>query len=139
MRANLLIKLEQASSSHFSDAEAQLVEAQLAQIQALGATLGAHTLFLFAPERMQVMSREETPVRAAGVVMAVARKTGAGFLDLTPMLVEHADPESLYLTWIGTWRPEAYRLAAQLVAQKLAALAWVGEVPGREQPAGGAH
>ena len=72
-------------------------------------------------------------------VTAVAQETGAGFLDLTPMLVEHADPASLYLAWIGTWRPETYQLAAQLVAQKLAALGWIGEVPRHEQTAGGAH
>lgn len=129
MRANLLSELEQASSAHFSDAEAQLAKAQLAEIQAVGAMQGARTLFLFAPEKMQVLSREKAPVRAAGVVMAVAQETGAGFLDLTPMLVEHADPASLYLAWIGTWRPETYRLAAQLVAQKLAALGWIGEAP----------
>ncbi len=130
MRTNLLSGLEQASSAHFSDADAQFVKTQFAEIEAVGAALGASTLFLFAPEKMQVLPGEKVPVRAAGVVMAVARETGAGFLDLTAMLVEHPDPESLFLTWIGTWRPETYRLAAALVAEKLVALGWIGEVPG---------
>ena len=58
---------------------------------------------------------------------AVAEKTGAGFLDLTAPLVEHEDAERLYLTWIGTWRPEAYRLAADVVARKIIALGWIDD------------
>ena len=127
MRANLLADLEQASSTHFSDEQARLTRELLAKMAAVGEEVGARTLFVFAPEKMQVLPRLEPPLRAAGVVAAVAETTGSAFLDLTPRMVEHEEVERLFLNSVGTWRPETYRLAADAIAKEIIALGWIVE------------
>ena len=82
-------------------------------------------LFIFIPERMQVLARPKEELRAAAFVAEAADETDSGFLDLTPLLAEQEDVRSLYLRWIGTWRPPTYRLAADAVTQKIVALGWI--------------
>jgi lysophospholipase L1-like esterase len=125
MRANLLATLEQASSSHFSDEDAERAQELLAGIHAVGSRVGAPTLFVFAPEKMQVLARPQVPLRAASVVAAVAEETGAAFLDLTSVLAEQEDLERLYLNTVGTWKRPAYQLAAESVTRKIIALGWI--------------
>ena len=124
MQLNLLSELEQASSSHFSDAQARQVQELLTQIQAVGEGAGAHTLFLFAPEKMQVIGRQQPPLRAAMLVEAVAEQTGSGFLDLTPLLLAE-NVDRLYLQTVGTWKAPAYRLAAKAVTNHIVEHGWI--------------
>ncbi len=127
IRANLIAALEQASSTHFSDEQARRSRDLLVEFHAAAERVGARTLFVFVPERIQVLTRPQEELRAAGLVAAAADATGSGFLDLTPILTKQEDVESLYLTWIGTWRPRTYRLAAEAVTQKILALGWLDE------------
>ena len=124
MQLNLLSDLEQSSSSHFSDIQALQVQELLTQIHAVAEGVGAHTLFLFVPEKMQVIARQQPPLRAAELVGKVAEQTGSGFLDLTPfLLAENAD--RLYLSTVGTWKAPAYRLAAEVVTNYIVEDGWV--------------
>jgi hypothetical protein len=127
MHAGLLSNLERASSSHFSDEQAARARAVLIEMHTVGDRLGARTLFVFAPEKMQVYARLEPPLRAAAVVADVAQTTGSWFLDLTALLLAHEDVERLYLTTVGTWRSEGYQLAADAVTNEIIALGWIHE------------
>jgi len=124
MQLNLLSTIEQASSNHFSNAQALQVQELLAQIQNVGEGVEAHTLFLFAPEKMQVMARQRPPLRAATVVEAVAEQTDSGFLDLTPFLLAE-DADRLYVRTVGTWKAPAFRLAAEAVTNHIVERGWI--------------
>jgi hypothetical protein len=124
MKLNLLSGLEQASSSHFNDVQARQVQELLTRIQAAGEGVGAHTLFMFAPEKMQVMARQQPPLRAATLVESVAGQTGSGFIDLTPLLLTE-DVDRLYVRTVGTWKAPAYRLAAEAVTKHIVERGWI--------------
>jgi hypothetical protein len=130
LRANLVADLERASSTYFSDEQARRARDLLVEFHAAAEAVGARMLFVFIPERMQVLARPKEQLRAAGVVAAAADEAGSGFLDLTPMLTKQEGVESPYLHWIGTWRPRTYHLAAEAVTQKIRALGWLGEATG---------
>jgi hypothetical protein len=124
MRANLMPDLERASSSHFDEEQAQRAHELLVEFGSVARELGAPLLIVFVPERMQVIGRPTEPLPAAGVVARAADAAGASFLDLTPVLLEEEDLDSLYLVWVGTWRPKTYQLAADAIASKIVELGW---------------
>ena len=101
MRIDVLGDLERASSSHFSEDEVRRTRQLLAEIHAIAARLGARMLFVFVPERMQLLARPTEPLRAAEAAREAARETGAAFVDLTPILV--SDVQRLYWFEIGVW------------------------------------
>ena len=125
MRIDVLGDLERASSSHFSEDEVRRTRQLLAEIHAIAARLGARTLFVFVPERMQLLARPTEPLRAAEVVREAARETGAAFVDLTPILV--SDVQRLYWFEIGVWNEAGHRLVAEVLAQEIGALGWIDE------------
>jgi hypothetical protein len=125
LQANLIADLENASSTHFSDEQARRARDLLVAFHSVAETVGAPMLFVFVPERMQVLAGPKEELRAAKVVADAARETGSAFLDLTPMLAQQENPKDLYLKWIGTWRPPTYRLAADTVAKMILDLGWV--------------
>ena len=127
IRANLIADLEKASSTHFNEEQARRARELLLEFKAVAESVGARTLFIFAPERMQVLARPKEELRAAQVVAQAADESGSDFLDFTPMLAGQEDVHSLYLKWIGTWRPSTYRLAAETVAQKINELGWLAD------------
>lgn len=128
MKWGLLSDLEQASSDHFTDRQARLVQDLLVQIQAVAEDAGAYTLFVFAPEKMQVIARQQPPLRAATLVEAVAEQTRSGFLDLTPFLLA-GDVDRLYASTVGTWKAPAYRLAAEAVTNHIVEHGWFDAAP----------
>jgi hypothetical protein len=128
MKWGLLSDLEQASSDHFTDHQARLVQDLLIRIQAVAEDAGAYTLFVFAPEKMQVIARRQPPLRAATLVEAVAGQTRSGFLDLTPFLLA-GDVDRLYASTVGTWKAPAYRLAAEAVTNHIVEHGWLDAAP----------
>lgn len=128
MRADLLADLERASGTYFSAEQASRVRDLLAQIHAESSRLGARTLFVFAPEKMQVLPRPHERLRAAELVAGVAEQTGAAFVDLTPHLVAEPDLGRFYLPTVGTWRAPAYALTAAVLDQAIAQLGWIDEL-----------
>jgi len=125
LQANLIGDLENASSNHFSDEQAQRAHELLIEFSNVAQGVGAPTLFVFVPERMQVLARPTEELRAARVVASAADQASSSFLDLTPTLVKQEDLKSLYLHWIGTWTPGTYQLAADAVTQKIVELRWL--------------
>jgi hypothetical protein len=140
MRVGVLGRMERASSSNFSEAEARRARELLAEIHALSARLGAPMLLAFVPERMQVMAETGTPVPAAKVVREAALEVGAGFVDLTPALVAKAEGPPLYRFEVGVWTEAGHSLAAEVLAKEIEALGWIDEArlaPGVASPSAG--
>lgn len=125
LQANLIADLENASSTHFSDEQARRAHDLLVEFHSVAKTVGAPMLFVFVPERMQVLAGPKEELRAAKVVAQAAHETGSEFLDLTGMLLQQENPKELYLKWIGTWKPPTYGLAASTVAKTILGLGWV--------------
>ena len=127
MQANLLAILEQASSTHYTNEQATRVQDLLAEVQAAGTRVGAQVLFVFAPEKMQVLSRPRERLRGAAFVERVATQVGAAFVDFTPRLLAEQDLDRIYLPTIGTWRAPGYQLAAEVLSDKLSELGWIDQ------------
>jgi len=139
MRAGLLADIEQASGTHFTPDAADLAQSLLADIQRVAARAGARTLFVFVPEKMQVLAAGEKPLRAARLVEAAANSTGAAFLDLTPRLRDPSISNRVYYDTVGTWRPHGYEIAAAAVYDALEGLGWIDEALAAAEPAAGAR
>jgi len=90
MRLGLLARVERASGTYFGPEQAERSQQLLAEIERVATGAGARTLFLFVPEKMQVLGGDAKPLRAARLVEQVARNTGAGFVDLTNVLRDPA-------------------------------------------------
>ena len=74
MRAGVLGRLERVSSEYFTEEDARRATDFLVQIARTAGRLGAHTLFLFVPEKIQVFSGISHPLRATTVVKAAATR-----------------------------------------------------------------
>jgi hypothetical protein len=125
MGIGVLGDMERASSSHFSEEEGRRARELLAEVQAIGARLGARSMFVFAPERMQVVARPTTPLPAAEVVKEAAHEASAGFVDLTPLLVSNAEDPPLYRMEVGMWTEAGHRRVAEALAKEIDALGWI--------------
>ncbi len=125
MRAGLLAALEKPSSEHFTEAEAAVATELLVKIASVADGLGARTLFLFVPEKMQVLSGGEARVRAAGVVETAAAASSAPWVDLTSIFKKRDDRFDLFFGGDAHWTPLGNRVAAEVLAQRIVDLGLV--------------
>lgn len=119
MRLGLLSTLERSSSEFFSDDDAERATELLVEIERAAAALGASTLFVFVPSKLQVLGGRE-PLRAAEVVEEAARRAEAPWIDLTRVLARETGATDVYFVADGHWAPGGNRLVAGAIALGLA-------------------
>jgi lysophospholipase L1-like esterase len=132
MRAGVLGRLEQASSEYFTDEDARRATDLLVEISQTADRLGARSLFVFAPEKMQVFSDAEPPFRAATVVQQAATRAGVPWIDLTPALMQRATRSELHYKQDAHWTPAGNRVVAGVLADQIARLGLT--VPSSKNP-----
>lgn len=121
MRAGWLSSLESVSSEYFDCEQAKTARRLLAEVASISNRHGAHVVFLFAPEKMQVLAKPSTELRAARLVREVAESADAGFVDLTPGSVAQDDVESLFSKAEGWWTVAGHRMIASLLLDEIIA------------------
>ena len=122
MRTGLLASLERSSSKYFTEEDGARTKDLLIQIARVSEAIGAKTLFVFVPDKIQILSKPKDPLRAAFVVQAAARETNSPWVDLTPELVKRDDLDSLYFVQDAHWSPNGNKWVAQFLANKIDAL-----------------
>jgi len=119
MRANLLSSLESVSSNFFDDNEAETARQLLTEIAMLSKQAGASTVFMYAPEKMQVLAKPSEELRAARLVRDVSESVDAAFVDLTPASVAQGDVEMLFSKAEGYWTESGHQLIASLLFDEI--------------------
>ncbi len=119
MRANMLSPLESVSSNFFSGEEAETAKQLLTEVAALATQANANTLFVYAPEKMQVLAKPATELRAAELVREVAESVGAGYVDLTPASVARNNIEAQFSKAEGYWTVSGHQMIASQLFQEI--------------------
>jgi len=119
MRAGLLTELERSSSKYFTEADGERATDLLVKIANVAGQLGAKTLFVFVPDKPQILSRPIEPLRAATTVQAAAEITNAPWIDLTPELVKRIDNEDVYFAQDAHWTPKGHEWVAQVLTEQI--------------------
>jgi lysophospholipase L1-like esterase len=119
MRAGLLAKLERRSSQYFSEEDGRRARDLLIEIAQVAEQLDAETLFVFAPDKLQLLTKPKNTLRAATVVQAAASVAGAPWIDLTPELVERVDFDELYFVRDGHWTPKGNAWVAEVLTERI--------------------
>ena len=127
MRAGVLTDWERASSSYFTDEDSQLTEGLLTELGLVGNRLGASTVFLYTPEKMQVLDGAEEPLADAQVVASAADRSGAAYLDLTRVIGTDSEPSRFFLEEEGHWTAAGHELVASHLAKKIVSLGLLEE------------
>jgi lysophospholipase L1-like esterase len=122
MRAGILGKLEQPSSEYFTAEDARRAIDLLVEIAQTVDRLGAHSLFVFVPDKMQVLSQAEHPFRAATVVQEAATRATVPWIDLSPTLMQRATGFELWYKGEGHWTPAGNRKVAGTLSNQIAEL-----------------
>ena len=127
MRAGVLADWERASSSYFTDEDSQLTEDLLTELGLVANRLGASVVFLYAPEKMQVLAGVEELLADAQVVASAADRSGAAYLDLTHAIVTDLEPSRFFLKEEGHWTAAGNELIASHLAKEIVSLGLLEE------------
>jgi len=127
MRAGLLADWERASSSYFTAEDSQLTEGLLTELGLVANRLGASTVFLYTPEKMQVLAGFEQPLADAEVVARAADRSGAASLDLTHAIVMDPEPARFFFKEEGHWTAAGHELVASHLAKEFVTLGLLEE------------
>ncbi len=123
MRAGLSPQLERLSSGeYFTEDDGRRATDLLVEISRVAERLGAKTLFVFAPDKLQLLSRAMNPLRAATVVQVAALEAGVPWVDLTPELVRRGDFDEIYFVEDGHWTPKGHEQVAQVLTERISDL-----------------
>ena len=136
MRTGLLGDWEKASSSHFTAEESETTQSVLREISAAAGRMEAKTMFLFAPEKLQVLGGLAPPLRAARVIEEVAQTTDAAFVDLSYPWASENDVSRLFLEEGGHWTVEGNDFVASVLAHEIEDLGWLDKQPEQVVPDG---
>lgn len=119
-RAGILSFVEQALSEYFTTEDARRAIELLVGIANADKRLCAQSLFIFAPDKMQVLTYRTPSLRAANVVADAAHKAGVPWINLAKSMIEVTNKTELYYQEDAHWTPTGHGLAAQLIADKIA-------------------
>ena len=119
MRLGLHAWLTDASSEHYSDAQAAVTTTLLHRIVRTTYELNAQHLLVFVPEKTQVLAGGSKPLRAVEIMQNVARDTATPWLNLTPVLSHPEYRTRAYYVSDGHWSPTGNALAAREIEQTL--------------------
>ena len=122
MRTGVLADWERASSSYFTDEDSRLTEGLLTELGLIANQLGASMVFLYTPEKMQVLAGVEEPQADAQVVASAAGRSDAAYLDLTHAIVTDPEPSRFFREEEGHWTAAGHELVASHLAKEIVSL-----------------
>ena len=118
-QAGLLARLEKSSSEYFDEEDAERARNLLIEINHVVERLGADILFVFVPEKMQLLSKPKAILRAANVVRSAAAEAGAPWVDLTSSLTSMPDINELYFVQDAHWTSKGHLYVAQVLTERI--------------------
>lgn len=124
MRTGALGTLERASSAHFTREEAERAASLLEAAGVVAVARGARVLYLFVPEKLQVIGSFHVSVRASAVLDFARRHGDALVVDITPVLIGQTDVESLFGRNEGFLTARAHSLVARELAEAMDTCSW---------------
>jgi lysophospholipase L1-like esterase len=127
MRAGVLTDWERASSSYFTAEDSLLTEGLLTDLGIVAKRLGASTVLLYTPEKMQVLAGVEETRTDAQVVASAADRSGAAYLDLTHAIVTDPEPSRFFFVEEGHWTAAGHELVASHLADEIVTLGLLEE------------
>lgn len=122
MRIGLFDELERSSSSYFTEEDGRRATDYLVEISKVAGRLGAKTLFVFVPDKIQVLSRPKDPLRAAMLVQEAAVVAGVPFVDLASELVKKENLNDLYFVQDPHLTSKGHKLMAQILSKRISDL-----------------
>lgn len=126
MRMGLLDELERSTSMYFPQDDGKRAMDFLIEITQVVGHLGSKTLFVFVPEKFQVLSRPQNHLRAATLVQEAAIVARVPSIDLTPELVKTERLGELYLVQNTHWTGKGHDWIAQTLSEQIDVLNLIG-------------
>ena len=123
----VLTDWERASSSYFTTEDSLLTEGLLTDLGIVAKRLGASTVLLYTPEKMQVLAGVEETRTDAQVVASAADRSGAAYLDLTHAIVTDPEPSRFFFVEEGHWTAAGHELVASHLADEIVTLGLLEE------------
>jgi len=78
-------------------------------------------MYLFVPEKAQVFSKPDGPLRASMVVRSAAEQTDSPWVDATEA-AETDELDSIYFSGDAHWSPYGHRWVANLLKERIVQL-----------------
>ena len=125
MGLGLLDELERPLSKYFTEEDGRRATDHLIEISKVAHNLGARMLFVFVPEKIQVLSRPQDPLRAAALVQEAAMIADVPSIDLTPELVKTENLDKLYFVQDAHWTSKGHKWMAQILSEGIGDLSLV--------------
>lgn len=119
IRTGILAKIEHFSCQEFTEKDSSLAVNLLVEIGEMAQQLGAEKIYLFAPEKVQLLVKLGGPLRASKVVKKSAELTNSPWIDLTSALIQNNGLDKLYFKQDSHWTPEGNKFVAHVVMKKI--------------------
>jgi lysophospholipase L1-like esterase len=110
-----LVSVE-TTAPRITQEDARLAIELLGQIAQTAAARGAASIFMFVTGQGPVISEREASIAGSDAVAEAARRAGAGYVDLPPLLRARPDRFDLYYRRDGHWTAAGHMAAAEILA-----------------------
>lgn len=122
MRLGVLGELEGSSAHEFSEELGAKTASLLADLGRTAAEIGARSLYVYVPEKQQVVVNEDSPRPATELMAEAADEVGAPWLDLTVVFRDHPQRLELYYEGDAHWTALGNDVAASAIGKKIVSL-----------------